>query len=268
MPTPRSTFARITATVTLGLLAPLAAQADANAAEGPGPVVPYRPSLSTPAQLPAPGYLEVEAGGLQARAAGGPERRDSLPLTLKLAFSPDWGLMLGTEAWARSTDASGAHLSGGGDLSLTLKRRFAVDDASAFGLELSTTRPTAPAGLGNGAAQWGLNGIYSRDFAGDWHTDLNLSAQHQSAASGQPASWQQGGAAALSRSLGADWGVVGELSATHDAGAKPASQALLAGSWNASNDLVLDAGLARGLSDAAPRWQLFAGFTLRAGRVF
>ena len=47
---------------------------------------PYRPSVSTPAALSAPGWLEIEAGGL--RAGGGGARRDSLPFTFKLAFTP------------------------------------------------------------------------------------------------------------------------------------------------------------------------------------
>ena len=64
-------------------------------------VVPYRPSVSTPAQLSAPGWLELEAGGLRA---AGPERgtsRTTLPWTLKLAFTPDWGIRVGGDAWVR-----------------------------------------------------------------------------------------------------------------------------------------------------------------------
>ena len=46
----------------------LACVACAHADDDGGPaVVPYRPSVSTPAQLSAPGWVELEAGGLQAR---------------------------------------------------------------------------------------------------------------------------------------------------------------------------------------------------------
>src|SRR5690349_17980857 len=80
------------------------AQAFAQAATDDQPsVTPYRPSVSTPAALSAPGWLEIEGGALFARGTGD-TRRDSLPYTLKLAFSPDWGVRLGGEAWVRQTD--------------------------------------------------------------------------------------------------------------------------------------------------------------------
>ena len=41
-------------------------------------VTPYRPSVSTPAALSAPGWLEVEAGVLRSRSDD-PARRDSVP---------------------------------------------------------------------------------------------------------------------------------------------------------------------------------------------
>lgn len=39
------------------------------------------------------------------------------------------------EAWVRQTDDAGQRASGAGDSSIVLKRRFAIDEASAFGLE-------------------------------------------------------------------------------------------------------------------------------------
>ncbi|HEY2463086.1 MAG TPA: hypothetical protein VGI32_03430, partial [Steroidobacteraceae bacterium] len=73
-----------------------AAGADAIAAEVPV-VTPYRPSVSTPAALSAPGWLETEAGVLSSDG-GEPARRESLPYTFKYAFSPDWGIRLQGEA--------------------------------------------------------------------------------------------------------------------------------------------------------------------------
>ena len=100
-------------------------------------VTPYRPSVSTPAALSAPGWLEFEAGAQLSRG-GGSERRDSLPVTLKLAFTPDWGLRIGGDAYVRQTDDSGQQIRGGGDGSIVIKRRFEINDASAFGLEAGT----------------------------------------------------------------------------------------------------------------------------------
>lgn len=85
-----------------------------SAADGPPAVTPYRPSVSTPAALSAPGWLEIEGGALRARGSGD-TRRDSLPYTLKLAFTPDWGVRLGGDAWVRQTDDTGQRISGAGD---------------------------------------------------------------------------------------------------------------------------------------------------------
>ena len=129
----------------------LAGAASVRAADAPddgGPaVVPYRPSVSTPAQLSAPGYLELEAGGLRATDNGA--SRTSIPYTLKLAFTPDWGVRVGGEAWVRQA-APGVAQTGVGDTQLVLKRRFEVSDASAWGLELGETFPTARSSIGLG----------------------------------------------------------------------------------------------------------------------
>ena len=124
---PRSAVAR--AAALLSIVAAFAAAA----AEDDGPsVVPYRPSVSTPAALSAPGWLEVESGFTHEHAGAG-VRRDSVPVTLKLAFTPDWGVRIGADAWVQRRDESGERATGSGDTAIIVKRRFAVDDESAFG---------------------------------------------------------------------------------------------------------------------------------------
>ena len=236
----------------------------ADAADDGGPaVVPYRPSVSTPAQLSAPGYLELEAGGLRATDRG--DSRTSLPYTLKLAFTPDWGIRVGGEAWVRDAFPGGAE-TGVGDTAVVLKRRFAVSDATAWGLELGETFPTAKSSIGLGHAATTINGILSSDFAPAWHTDINLNETHLGG-SGQGSPWQLGWAAAVSRTLTDTWGAVGEFSGTHQPGLDTA-QFLAAASWNQSPAAVFDFGLARALTDTSPRWQVFAGVTVRLGKVF
>ena len=232
-------------------------------------VTPYRPSVSTPAALSAPGWLEVEAGWQHSRADD-PRRRDSLPYTLKLAFTPDWGVRIGGDAWVREATADGSRLSGGGDTSLVLKRRFAVDDASAFGLELGAKLPTARHGLGSGHADWGVNGIYSADLGGGrWHTDLNLNATRLGGPLDDGVSrWQQGWAASLSRSLTDPWGVTGELSGTRQRGSENTSQLLVAASYALSRRIALDAGVSKGLNRASGDWSVFTGVTFLAWRIF
>ena len=233
----------------------LAGAASVHADDGGPSVVPYRPSVSTPAQLSAPGWLELEAGGLHAT---GP--RDTLPYTLKLAFTPDWGVRAGGDAWVHQPGSNGL-----GDTSVVLKRRFAASDATAWGLELGETLPTAGSTRGSGHADTTVNGIFSSDFAPGWHTDLNL---NETRLGGSPGAWQTGWAAAFSRSIDDAWGVTGELSGTHQAGTPNTSQLLAAASFNASPAAVFDFGAARGLNDATPHWQVFAGVTLRLAKVF
>ena len=223
------------------------------AADLPG-VTPYRPSVSTPATLSAPGWLELEAGLLRAGTANS-EPRESLPYTLKLAFSDDWGIRMGGEALVRSTDTHGETVSGFGDTSVVLKRRFAVNDHAAFGLELGASFPTARAPLasGSGGTDVSLNGIYSADI-GALHTDLNLLVTHLAHVAADTGREQVLYAAALSGNLSAHWGVVGELSGTHQSGVDATAQLLCAGSYSPVRRLTWDGGLAKGLLPGASAW--------------
>ena len=252
------------------LLAGLAVAATAHAADAPdngGPsVVPYRPSVSTPAQLSAPGYLELEAGGLRSTGPGDGNSRLTLPYTLKLAFTPDWGIRISGDAWVRQAEP-GASQTSVGDTAVVLKRRFAASDATAWGLELGETFPTAKSSVGIGNASTTLNAIFSSDFAPAWHTDLNLNETHLGG-TGQPSAWQLGWAAAVSRNLSDTWGAVGELSGTHQSGAANSGQLLVAASWNESPAAVVDFGVAHGLNDASPHFQVFAGVTVRLAKLF
>ncbi|MEO7055205.1 MAG: transporter [Caldimonas sp.] len=230
--------------------------------------VPYRPSVSTPAALSRPGWIEVEAG-LQHQHDGGGARRDSAPVTLKLAFTPDWGIRVGGDAWVRTRDGAGGRDSGVGDTGIVVKRRFAVDDAQAFGLEAGVVVPTARhgAGSGSGKPDYGVNAIYSADF-GAWHTDLNIVATRLGAVAPDAGRTQWLGAASLSHALDERWGAVAEISATRQRGQADTLQLLTALSYNVSKRLVLDAGAARSLRSGAPVWSAFAGFTWLAARLF
>lgn len=87
-------------------------------------ITPYRPSVSNSAQLPLPGQLELELGGLSGKSAD--TRRDSLPYLFKLAFNSQWGALLGGEAVVSARDDSGNRVHGVGDTSVVLKRAFLV----------------------------------------------------------------------------------------------------------------------------------------------
>jgi hypothetical protein len=229
-------------------------------------VTPYRPSVSTPAALSAPGWLEIEVGALHAKGSGS-ERRDSLPYTLKLAFSPDWGVRVGGDAWVRHTDDVDQHLSGGGDGSIVLKRRFAINETSAFGLEAGATLPVGRKNISSGKSDYSLNAIYSADL-GEYHTDLNLVSTRIGAVDAGVSRAQTLWAASLSKSLNERWGIVGELSGTRQRGVDSSSQALFAVSYNVSKSLALDAGVARSIRAGVSDSSVFTGLTVLMARLF
>lgn len=231
-------------------------------------VTPYRPSVSTPANLSAPGWLEVEMGGLRGWADD-PKRQQHWPYTLKLAFNADWGIRLSGDAWQSQTAADGSQAHGGGDTTVVLKRRLAVDETSAFGWELSAKIPTAARPLGSGHADYGLNAIYSADLNHRaWHTDLNIAGTHLGGVAPAQGATQVLWAASLSRNINERWGAVGELSGTSQRGVDRTAQWLMAATYNSSPALTYDVGVSKGLNSASVNWSVFAGITFLTAKLF
>lgn len=137
-------------------LAPLAQAQDGD------PILPYRPSVASPAQLPVPGQLEFEAGGLLLKTHA--THRASLPYTFKLALTPEWGVLLGGEVFVRARNETGRRDMGLGDATVVLKRAFLLDSTTALGLELGWKLPTAKDAIGSGKRDVTVNGIFSRDL--------------------------------------------------------------------------------------------------------
>jgi hypothetical protein len=219
-------------------------------------VTPYRPSVSTPAQLPVPGQLELELGGLAMKDSG--NRRDSLPYQLKLAFSKEWGVLLGGEAYVSARDDTGARARGVGDTSVVLKRAFLVDDDTAFGLELGAKAPTAKDTIGSGKADYGINTIYSQDF-GKLHMDANLNFTRLGVVEAGTSRTQTGWSTSFSMPVGEQWGVNWELSGTRRGGTDSTAQFLAALTYSPTKRMTFDIGFAKGLNNASPDWSLFTG---------
>lgn len=241
------------------LLAPLAQAQDGD------PVLPYRPSVASPAQLPAPGQLEFELGGLSTQT--GDARRASLPYAFKLAFTPEWGLLLEGEGYVRARDDTGRRETGVGDTTLVLKRAFLLDSATALGLELGWKVPTAKDTIGSGRSDVSLNGIVSRDL-GAVHMDANLNATRLGVADPGTGRVQTGWAASFSAPVTARWGATAELSGTRLRGAPATAQLLLAATYSPTPRLAIDIGMARGLTAASPDWSLFSGFVVPLGKLW
>lgn len=261
-------LARQASLVVAALLAPPAHAASTDDARPEA--TPYRPTVSTPAQLSAPHWLEGEFGGLQTRNGrydDGLDRRSSVPCSFKYAFSEDWGVRIDGEAVVHTRDAQGNRETSFGDTDVVAKRRFAVDAVSAFGLEAGVSAPTARKGLGSGSGKpdYFANGIYSGDFD-EWHTDVNFVGTRLGARD-SGARYRQQGAVALSHPLLDRWTAAVEVSGTREHGAASTSQLLVAFSYAIRPDIVVDIGTAHGLNRASTTWQAFSGVTVVIGRI-
>lgn len=221
---------------------------------------PYRPTVANPANLSAPGWLELELGA--QRVKGGENKwRDSYPALAKLALTENWGVMLGGDLHVQKTDTSDAVFSGGGDMTYTIKHRIPTAvEGTAWGVEAGYKAPTASDTIGSGKSDYILNGIFSSVIAGN-DLDLNLGATRVgSVAEGADANVYNWGAS-LSRSLNDQWGIFGELSGMVQSGMPAQSQAMAGLSYNLNKRVVLDAGATAGLTDATQNWSVFVGIT-------
>lgn len=227
----------------------------ASAQEAEDAIVPYRPTVSNPAQLPLPGRLEAELGGQRMHAADA--TRSSLPYVLKLAFTQEWGLLVGGEACVRSRDASGRG-SGLGDTSVTAKRAWLIDDATAFGLEAGAKLPSAKETIGSGHADYTVNGIVSRDI-GAVHVDLNLNATRVGGIDPGTSRTAIGAAMAWSVQWADHWGASAELSGNHRGHTDHGMQSLAALTYSPSRQLTFDVGASRAHGPTPATTQWFAG---------
>jgi hypothetical protein len=228
-------------------------------------VTPYRPSVSTPAQLPAPGQLELELGALGMSADH--QWRYSAPLLFKLAFSERWGILAGGEPVVSVPGEDGRREHGFGDTSLVLKRAFVIDGANALGLELGAKLPTARRGIGSGKADYTLNTIASSDLA-LFHLDANLNFTRLGLVEPDSGRIQTGLSASLSTPLAQQWSATAELSGTRRHGAAGTAQALVALGYTPVTTMAFDVGVAHGLNTASGDWSVFGGMVIAVGRLW
>ena len=222
---------------------------------------PSRPSVSSSAQLSAPGYFELESGYLKVKE-GDDATRTSFPTRLKYAFNENFGLLLDHEVGVRQRDADGK-VRGEGDTALQLKFKLpgGKDDTSAFGLEAGVIAPTARDGLGVGKAAYLINGIYSAEL-GDVSLDINLGSTRLNSVDAGEGRTGWNWATSASYEVTEKWGVIGEFSGSGRRGTASQSQFLTALTYNLSRKVVLDAGMAWGINSASPDSMAFAGITL------
>jgi len=237
----------------------LGAAAPAFTADEPA-ATPYRPTVSNPAALSAVGYFEVEAG-FQRTDNDDPRRRDSIPVLFKYAFTEKVGLLVGGEAYVKENSDITGRASGLGDTNLTLKLYHPVNDTLGLGLETGIKAPTAKDSIGSGKPDIILNGIISTELSGAT-VDVNLGAMRLGAIDPSASRVAYTGAAALSWPIGERWGVAAEFSGIKQQGVAGNAQFLAAVSHNVAKTVVLDAGMAWGLTKASIDRAVFAGVTV------
>lgn len=240
---------------------------DVYAEEREPAATPYRPTVSNPADLSEPGWLEVEFGWQRIKG-GADKKRDSFPVLAKLAFTEDWGILVGGELGVRRTDLDDVLYKGGGDTTFTVKRRIptATED-TAWGIEAGYKSPTANDTIGSGKADYILNGIYSTDLSGN-HLDLNLGATRVGAIANGEGRILYNWASSVSRNLDEKWGVFGELSGTYQRDMPTLSQFMAGVSYNFSKRIAFDAGASSGLAAASQDWSVFAGVTVLVDKLW
>jgi hypothetical protein len=254
-------FSVLVAAVLVGL--PVRAQTPDDDSEPS--VTPYRPTVSNPADLSAPGWFEGELGGLRTLNQDH-SRNGSVPWLLKYALDENYGLLLGGNAYVGQELPGVPTQESFGDTSLEWKQRIPISDHAAFGIEAGVLVPTASHDLGAGKPQWLVNGIFSTDL-GAAHLDVNLVEAHGGAQPADVSPWQTTWAAAISRPIAGDLGAAFELSGIYQQRAATQSQALFALNYNWSRKLVLDCGAAYGLTHAGHDRSIFAGATFLIGRL-
>ena len=229
---------------------------------------PYRPTVSNPAQLPVPGYLEVEVGWQTLKDKVTDAHRHSVPARLKLAFTDRVGMLISGEMVVINDQESGATVGGVGDLTPQLKFHFPMptETTSALGLELGAKLPTAPRTIGSQQTDWILTGIYSLSH-GPLGIDLNLGYTRLGGTPSGKGKDQVSWAASTAYALTSRWNVGGEIAGTARQAVKPFSQILAFTNWAVTQQIVVDTGLAFGINGVSQEWTAFAGMTVLLGKV-
>ena len=228
-------------------------------------VSPYRPSVSSPAQLPLAGQLELELGVLRNKTDN--TSRDSTPYLFKLAFNKEWGILIGGESYVATRDEIAHKEKGVGDTSIVLKRAFILDDRTAMGLEFGTKLATAKDTIGSGKTDYTVNGILSKDL-GALHFDGNLNLTHLGLHEEGAATNLLGWAASFSLPLADKWQVIGEPSGTHQNGKPSSTQILTALAYSPSKKLTIDFGVSKGLNKTSQGYAIFAGLVMPIAQLW
>jgi len=234
---------------------------------------PARPTVTNPAHIPPPGYLQFEQGFLQANTTpGGPDRQFSLNQATKLSLDHHLMVFLLSEPFARSI-TSNVGSSDPGDLDLGVQVVL-FDEGEGHSRKptvavsyINRVRSGTSAGLDVGSYNRSVLLLASGDLFG-LHYDTNFIVNEQPGSTANlpnhapPRRAQFGQTLSLTRSLTQKYSISGEIwrfSLPLTGG--NAIGNLYAFGYTPIKTLVLDAGFSRGLTAQSTHWETFAGFS-------
>ncbi|HYX70036.1 MAG TPA: hypothetical protein VE825_12940 [Terriglobales bacterium] len=241
---------------------PAAAKA---AQEAPAPddpeANPGRPTVSTPATLTPVGYFQFETGYLGAWNSPEFSSQSSINEVIKLSVHRRIELLAESQPFAHSR-AGGHATNDPGDVFLGVQGVVYPGEGarptvavSYFGRVYAGTAP----GLDIGSARNSVLLLVSADVKG-FHYDTNYFFDE--AVAGQIRRAQFGQTLSVSHALKGKFGLTGEIwHFTQPFQRGHAVGNLWAVTYDASKDLVFDAGFDHGLTGTSTRWEVFAGFT-------
>ena len=230
-------------------------------------IKPSRPSVANPAEIQRAGVLQLEYGYDGNFRAAEFRSDQSAPLSLRFAASSRLLLEADLDTIKSQTDETGARRTGIGDTRLGLQVVALKDTerhpALAFAYYVKLPTASEEKELGTGRVDHKVVVLLSKKV-GQTDVDFNsalLIVGHEDIAD----RWVAGGQFALSfdHEFENDFGVQGELSGQSKGDVQPKGLfALGAVTYKVNRRLILDGGVRFGLNADAPRFGVFAGFTV------
>ncbi len=224
---------------------------------------PGRPTVSTPATLTPVGYLQFENGALYAVTSSEFQKQLGINQVTKLTVAPRLELLVSSEPYSYTKGAVGDASAGNnpGDVDAGLQAVVMPGGGLKPTISLSYFRVLysgAAPDTDIGSFRRSALVLFSEDI-GQFHVDMNGIFSEQT--DGRIRRAQFGQTLSISHPLG-PFTVAGELwHFTQPLTAGNAVGNLWALSYAVRKNLVVDAGLDRGLTSSSTQWEGFAGFT-------
>ncbi len=224
---------------------------------------PGRPTVSTPATLTPVGYLQFETGALYAVTSSEFQKQLGINQVTKLTVTSRLQLLVSSEPYSYTNGAVGDASAGNnpGDVDAGLQAVVVRGEGLKPTISLSYFRVMysgAAPDIDIGSYRRSALFLFSEDI-GQFHVDINGIFSEQTDDRIRRA--QFGQTLSISHPLGR-FTVAGELwHFTQPLTAGNAVGNLWALSYAARKNLVIDAGVDRGLTSSSTQWEGFAGFT-------